>query len=349
MNLIILIAFVGFVGLFSNAVLVEGASKNLEYPDFYPSYPEYKLLERVVIDWQIIYVTSSATCSQNEKNEALWLSQIAIWSFYQYDFHDFGNWRTSTTPDCISINEFTGKLTDYQRLLDIPIFVLGKELTKLQVDSTGEGGHYATTDKNIVAQAGSDQNFSAWSLSHEIAHFSLDHLGYSDDIMVDSVHELEDAFRECTAQGDNYEINLSSCQTLWVSVETIYGESVIMSPQLIFEDIYKREREQQLELDEIKRLELKKIAEWNRQSDLYEAEKLRSGKTLDNEKQERLRIYQEKFELQLIEDERQKQLEDEKQKQKTPIMCGAGTILNNENKCVQKDWWTNLMTWLGFF
>jgi len=345
MNLIILIAVIGFVGLFSNAVLVEGTRIDLgkfEYPDFYPSYPEYKLLERVVIDWQIIYVTSSATCSQNEKNEALWLSQIAIWSFYQYDFHDFGHWRTSTSPDCISINEFTGKLTDYQRLLDIPIFVLDDELTEKQVDSTGEGGHYARTDKNIVAQTGSDQNFSAWSLSHEIAHFSLDHLGYSDDIMVDSVHELEEWFRECKAQGDNYEINLSSCQTLWVSVETSYGESVIMSPQLIFEDIYKREREHQLELDELKRLEGKKIAEWNRQSDLYEAEKLRLSTIAEKKYEaEKLRFGK------TLEDEKQVIPPPEPEEQK--IVCGAGTILNNENKCVLKNWWTNLMGWLGFF
>jgi len=124
------------------------------------------------MDWGVIFVTSFQKCSDNNWKALDFYYFIAWYSIQQYGYPN-----AITFADCISKNDYLGNIKQYQDYLDLPIIVLDYQLSTIQRHSTNSKGHFSTYSvTNIITQAKTfsieDQD-SAWTLSHEIAHSSL--------------------------------------------------------------------------------------------------------------------------------------------------------------------------------
>jgi len=204
------------------------------------------------MDWGIIFVTSFNDCSDRNWQALNFYSYIAIQSIQQYGYPN-----AIIFADCVSKNDYLGHIKQYQDYMDLPIFVLDYRLSMTQRHSANELGHYSYYNaKNIVTQAKTfsiENQDTAWTLSHEIAHSSLDWLGY---VKYDNVgykwndgvvHKIQVAYNKCKIN----DITLSSCQQLWNAVRTPDGKYYpIMSVNFVLDIITDFELKEQKKLED---------------------------------------------------------------------------------------------------
>jgi len=187
------------------------------------------------MDWGLIFVTSFQECSSRNIQAMEFYYFIAWYSIAQYNYDN-----AIVTIHCVSIDDYFLLIQNVQNEVDLPITILDYRLSNIQRHTSDSLGHFNTPDwsgydvKNIVSQAKTlsiENTDTAWTLSHEIAHSSLDWRGYNYKTMVNAVHDVQEGYRDCK----NQDTTLSRCQPLWTTAETPSGKYFpIMKANAVF-------------------------------------------------------------------------------------------------------------------
>ncbi len=195
-----------------------------DIPDDYFNTPEK-------LDWSIVFVTSRDDCSSNNQDALKFYTSLTRDYLYKFNFlHE------SFFVECISKDmmfSVVDKLTNYGDLtIVIPDYLMSID----DKHTTGSLGHYGSwIIDTIVSQAETfniEDRDTAWTLSHELAHFSLNWKGYSHKVMGDAVHGVQKMYNDCKS----YDTTLTNCAYLWDSFNTQSNNGFpVMSPDYVIQ------------------------------------------------------------------------------------------------------------------
>jgi len=168
------------------------------------------------MDWNLIFVTSWDKCSERNWKALEFYYYIAYQSIKQYKYDHALTWA-----DCVSTDDMALAIQKSQDESDLPIIILDYSLSSKQRHTSNSLGHfaYAYNVKSIIMQAETlqiENKNTAWILSHEIAHSSLNWLDYSREIHRDAPHNVQAEYNYCKGT----DVTLTYCTPIWDSVGT---------------------------------------------------------------------------------------------------------------------------------
>ncbi|MBT4327586.1 MAG: hypothetical protein HOD60_11910 [Candidatus Nitrosopelagicus sp.] len=202
--------------------VVYGAIPNI--PEDYFNTPEK-------LDWSIVFITSRDNCSSNNQDALKFYTNLTRDYLYKFNFS-----HESFFAECISKDmmfSVVDKLANYGDLtIVIPDYLMSVE----DKHTTGSLGHYGSwIVDTIVSQAETfniEDRDTAWTLSHELAHFGLNWKGYSHKVMGDAVHEVQKMYNAC----ESYDTTLTNCVYLWDSFNAPSNNGFpVMSPDYVIQ------------------------------------------------------------------------------------------------------------------
>lgn len=173
------------------------------------------------MDWNLIFVTSWDKCSERNWKALEFYYYIAYQSIKQYKYDHALTWA-----DCVSTDDMALAIQKSQDESDLPIIILDYSLSSKQRHTSNSLGHfaYAYNVKSIIMQAETlqiENKNTAWTLSHEIAHSSLNWLDYSREIHRDAPHNVQAEYNYCKGT----DVTLTFCTPIWDSVITPSGSN----------------------------------------------------------------------------------------------------------------------------
>jgi len=178
------------------------------------------------LDWSIIFVTSGNQCSNNNIKALNFYSKLTQDYLNQYGFANSPFFASCIVKD--DMPKTVKYMTDNGDLtITIPDFIISRHYTH----SSDALGHYSTWDAHTIVSNAQTLSIgdkeTVWTLSHELAHFSMSWKGYNFDIMEKSVHMVQAKYNFCKSN----DITETSCTILWDVIKTSSGKSFpVMSP-----------------------------------------------------------------------------------------------------------------------
>jgi hypothetical protein len=183
------------------------------------------------LDWSIVFVTSRDNCSSNNQDALKFYTSLTRDYLYKFNFS-----HESFFVDCISKDmmfSVVDKLADYG---DLTIVIPDYLMSSVDKHTTGSLGHYGSwIVDTIVSQAETfsiEDRDTAWTLSHELAHFGLNWKGYTHTTMANAVHEVQRMYNDCKG----YDTTLTNCTYLWDSFNAPSNNGFpVMSPDYVIQ------------------------------------------------------------------------------------------------------------------
>jgi len=180
------------------------------------------------LEWKIVFLTSRDECSQRNF-DALFFYAKATDDILR--LHKIPNVLVGDLL-CVGKDKMTAVIENLVSTSDLAIIIPDYLMSVKQRHTAGNLGHYAYAYdvKSIVVQAETlsiENANTAWTLSHEIAHFALHYYGYPKEIRTDGVHEIQRQYNNCKSE----DITLALCVPLWTTIKTPSGKYyAVMKP-----------------------------------------------------------------------------------------------------------------------
>jgi len=195
-----------------------------DIPDDYFNTPEK-------LDWSIVFVTSRDNCSSNNEDALNFYASLTRDYLYKFNFS-----HESFFVDCISKDMMFSVVDKLANYGDLTIVIPDYLMSTVDKHTTNSLGHYGSwIVDTIVSQAETfniEDRDTAWTLSHELAHFGLNWKGYPHKVMADGVHEVQRMYNACKS----YDTTLTNCVYLWDSFNTPSNKGFpVMSPDYVIQ------------------------------------------------------------------------------------------------------------------
>jgi len=190
------------------------------------------------------FISGWDSCTTRNEQSLNFYETLTPQYLSKYDIHG-----VQTSGKCVTLSDVQNDIdafTDALQQFDLPIIILDS-LTGIEHTLTTDAlGHYIWqgNDQVIIISSLSpyiESDTGAWTLSHELAHFALNHKNYPMNIVGGWVHDTESQARSCL--GDDLSIN--ACPELWTTVQAPSGKNIKMMK------IYSSESEPTSELEKL--------------------------------------------------------------------------------------------------
>jgi predicted secreted protein with PEFG-CTERM motif len=174
------------------------------------------------LSYAVVFVTSRDACNDMNTQALHFYESVTDQYLTKY-----GIPHQEKNSLCVTMDGLNSHLTDLQGY-DLPIIVLdqnsGLNTLFIKQNAWGEW-EWNNGNQVIVTCACSsyvESASGAWTLSHELSHFSLYHKQYSYPIYVSWVHWIQNQTDNC----QNNDPSLSSCPNLWTTVKSPAGNTI---------------------------------------------------------------------------------------------------------------------------
>jgi len=170
------------------------------------------------IDWVIFFVTSKDEC--NSRNDGALDFYASLTDQY---LSKFKTSHKSWAVECISKDIMAEVVNFTTKTFDLVIIIPDSLMSIQDRHTTASKGHYSNWNVHtIVSQAYTlsiEDRDTAWTLSHELAHFIVAWNGFSGDIIENSVHSIQEKYNQCYST----DTTLTHCNSIWETIKTPSG------------------------------------------------------------------------------------------------------------------------------
>ena len=173
------------------------------------------------------FISGWDSCSNRNEQSLNFYETLTPQYLSKYDIHG-----VQTPGKCVTVDDFQNDIDGFNDALvqfDLPIIILDSISGFNYLLETDALGHYKWQGNNQVIIVSSlspyvESDTGAWTLSHELAHFALNHKSYPMSIVGEWVHDTESQARSCLDE----DFSINTCPELWTTVKAPSGKNIKM-------------------------------------------------------------------------------------------------------------------------